>query len=138
MPSGISPRYGLSVCAGSLSIGVGGCLGNESGGSGTTQNTVVNISDTEAKQRALEAEKWYIFDRLQNASCVTSGAASGTTVESRAVVSERKADGVEVEVTHGYHFSTTGGLEADGATNARYVVTGNGTRRMQGDHINPC
>ena len=138
MPSGISRRDVLYASAGSVSIGVAGCLGNESRGSRATRTAVATVSDTEAKQRALEAEKWYIFDRLQKASCVTSGAASGTTVDSKPVVSERTADVVEVQVTQGYHFSTTDGLEADGATTARYVVSGNSTRRIQGDPIDPC
>lgn len=138
MSSTYSRREILSVCTGSICIGFAGCQEDASRGPGTTSTAVTFVSDAEAKQRALEAEKWHIFDRLQNAPCVTSGAASGTTVESSATVSKRTADGVEVGVTHGYHFSTTDGLEADDASNARYLVTSNRTQRIEGDTIDPC
>lgn len=46
--------------------------------------------------------------------------------------------GVIVDVTHPYHYSTNVGTNADVSSDARYLVTKNGTTRVSGEAIHPC
>lgn len=109
---------------------------------GTDQMTVdvPNISDAEANARALAAEEEYLTRRLENATCL-EGWDFGGTVERRATVLDRTADTVYVEVTHPYAYGQElgrGDSVSDTGSNARYVVTAEGTRRVSGDGVSPC
>ncbi|WP_227356786.1 hypothetical protein [Haladaptatus salinisoli] len=58
-------------------------------------------------------------------------------MDERATVTERTAEGVSVEVTHPYSYSTEK-TAADGGSNALYVVTPERSRRVRGDSVTPC
>ncbi|WP_224270498.1 hypothetical protein [Haloprofundus salinisoli] len=156
MPLSSARRDALRVCGVVLGLGIAGCTqttptdaaGNQSardessvGDPSTTEPTAVPasvVSDEEAKERALEAEKAHITEQLENASCVSGwGPTAPTGVEKRAVVIDRTADGVHVEVTHPYWYSTDD-TEADVGSDARYAVTDETVRRVSGDDVAPC
>ena len=126
MPSTHSRRTVLALSGAVLGLGAAGCLGNSS-----------TVSDAEAKKRALAAEKEYLADRLRNASCLQNWGTTPTTSNERATVTGRTADGVRVEVHHPYSYSTDA-TEADFASSARYVVTADAVRRVDGDSVSPC
>ena len=111
------------------SIGLAGCLGGAPGRSTPT--------DEGAEQRAIDAEETYLFERLRNASCLTGYGTMETTGQTTATVSDRTTEGVVVEVTHAYWYRTEE-LESDGESEARYVVTSDEARRIDGDTISPC
>lgn len=96
-----------------------------------------SISKSDAKERALTAERRYISNRLRNASCVTAGAPGGLTGEKEARVLDRRDEGMRVSVTYPYHFSTDG-VHVDGVAEAVYVVSRNEVRRVRGDDIVSC
>lgn len=163
MPS-ISPRRDvLHLCAVAFGLGTAGCLGdspNENGfhetttrDSTTPQSTATHtqsttferatiataeISDTDAKERALTAEEEYLTEQLQNASCLTDWGTSPTTMGERATITKRSADGVYVEVVHPYSYSTEQ-TAADGGSTALYRVTATSIDRMRGEGFSiPC
>jgi len=87
--------------------------------------------------RALDAEESYLVERFDNASCTTGWGTMETTAQTTATVSDRTSEGVVVEVTHAYWYSTEE-LEADGASEARYRVSKSDTERIEGDTITIC
>ncbi|NEU56906.1 hypothetical protein [Halorussus sp. MSC15.2] len=95
------------------------------------------VSDEAAKERALAAEEAFLTERLGNASCLDNWGTYPTTAHKRATVVERTADGVRVEVSHPFSYSTRR-TEADGASRAVYLVTADDARRVSGDTISPC
>ncbi|QLG63172.1 hypothetical protein [Halorarum salinum] len=96
------------------------------------------LSNEEAKARALRAEEAYITRRFENSSCLDGWGLTGYTgIEKEAIVTDRTADGVHVEVTQPYWYSTDRD-EADGGSNARYRVTPAVIRRTSGDDVSPC
>ncbi|WP_224333235.1 hypothetical protein [Haloprofundus halobius] len=156
-----SRRDALRFCGVALGVGIAGCVqsgptdpadstrnDSVSTDSPTSEPTAIPSSavpDEEAKERALETEEAYITERLEGASCLTGWGATPTVTDEEATVTDRTADGVHVEVTHPYWYSAerqsgneTVVEEADGATSARYVVTGDDIRRDEGDDISPC
>ncbi|WP_435179390.1 hypothetical protein [Halorussus sp. AFM4] len=161
MPSTYSRRTVLACCATGLGVGAAGCLGSlpadptddsgpatatevASGGTGPNATTADPtpipagvVSDAEAKKRALAAEERYLKDRLREASCLQNWGTTPTTSSERATVTDRTADGVRVEVHHPYSYSTDR-TEADLASTARYVVTADAVRRVDGDEVSPC
>ena len=162
MPSTYPRRDVLRLCGVTLGLGTAGCLGDSSNenSSGepnvsnsttpeatTTQTTsttperttiaVSDVPDEEAKERAIGAEEEFLTAQLQNSSCLTNWGVSETTASTRATVTKRTADGVYVEVTHAYSYSTEN-VEADGASIAVYVVTADSIQRDRGDSISPC
>lgn len=94
------------------------------------------ISNENATERALSAEADYIFSQLANASCVDRGAPSGHGNEHAEVI-KRTNQGVHVRVDHPYHYSS-GELEADAETTARYRVNQTSAIRLRGSSISPC
>ena len=160
MPSTYSRRDVLRVCGVAFGLGTAGCIGdssNENSSGGTTVTTTDSttthspsttskrttiaastVSDKQAKERALTAEEAFLTKQLQNASCLTDWGTTPTTVSKRATVTKRTADGVYVEVTHPYWYSTEQS-EADAGSNALYVVTVDGTERVRGENVSaPC
>lgn len=105
----------------------------------TTQSTIASsdLSDSTAKDRALTAEETYLSAHLSNESCLNDWGTTPTTMDKEATIVNRTADGVVVDVTHPYWYST-GSSEADLGSNARYLVTENETTRLSGDDIDPC
>lgn len=161
MPSSRSRRDVLRVCGAAFALGTAGCLGGASDGntaettgsttttrsstqSTTTQSTTEQttippskISDEEAKERALAAEKVYVEKYLKKASCLENWGTRPTTASKEATVTGRTAEGVRVEVSHPYSYST-GDTEADLASKGAYLVTIDGTARISGDSVSPC
>lgn len=129
MPPPHSRRQILCSAGIVSSIGLAGCLG------GAISD--VYLTDGVAKERALEAEESYLVERLENASCLTGWGTSETTAQTTASVADRTAEGVVVDVTHAYWYSTEK-AEADGASEARYVITDDDTRRIHGETVSPC
>jgi hypothetical protein len=113
-----------------LGLGTAGCLDRRT-------SATPSVSDEEAKERALAAEEAFLAGRLRNASCLTNWGTYPTTMSESATVVNRTADGVFVEVVHPYSYSTEN-VSADGGSNALYVVTADGTRRVRGDDVAPC
>lgn len=126
MPSTCPRRSVLRASVVALSLGIAGCT------SDSTANPVV--SNETAKERALAAEESYLTERLQNVSCLADWGTTSTTVSKRATVTNRTSAGVYVEVTHPYWYSTEQ-TDADGGTNARYVVTAESVERERGDSV---
>ncbi|QLG29685.1 hypothetical protein HUG10_18940 (plasmid) [Halorarum halophilum] len=116
----------LCLCCLVVSATIAGCLGG------------AGVGDAEARERALAAEGDHIAEQLENATCVEGwGPTSYAGVEREATVTNRTADGVYVEVTHPYWYST-GRDEADVGSNARYLVTADAVRRVGGTDVSPC
>jgi hypothetical protein len=107
----------------------------------TSERTTIpasELSDSEARERALAAEEQFLTERLRNAPCLTDWGTSPTTASKRARVTERTAEGVSVDVTHPYWYSTER-TEADVASNAVYLVTADSVRRVRGERVSvPC
>lgn len=112
-----------------------------------TMRAAADVPDEEAKERALTAEEEYLTEQFQNASCLTNWGTYPTTANKRATIVERSADGVYVEVVHPFSYTTEqteaeGGSrereEADGGSNALYLVTASSIERVRGDSVTPC
>ena len=129
VPPALSRRHVLYGSGLSVIVGLVGCLGDA-----PVRSTP---ADEEAERRAIDAEESYLVERFENASCLTGWGLSETTAQTTATVSERTAEGVVVDVTHAYWLSTEE-LSADGASEARYLVTAEDARRIDGDSISPC
>jgi hypothetical protein len=158
MPSAYSRRTVLSLCAAGFGLGTG-CLGNSTEGSNFAETTAMAtdddtttgthptpnetalpasvVSDDEAKERALAAEKEYLAGQLRSAPCLDDWGTYPTTASKEATVTERTTDGVRAEVVHPYSYSTDR-TEADGASSAEYLVTDHETTRVDGDVVTPC
>lgn len=98
------------------------------------------LSDGEAKERALNAEEQYLRDYLSDATCLNNWGTYPTTADKEATVTSRTETGVLVDVKHPYSFSTDSS-EADGASEAVYVVTPETVERKRGEDIEdgvPC
>ncbi|SDX38707.1 hypothetical protein SAMN05443574_14110 [Haloarcula vallismortis] len=96
-----------------------------------------SIMESEATDRALEAETEYVSARLQNASCLTYGETGEFTTSAEATVINRTQDGVVVNVQRPYSWEKDGTV-ADLVSNASYLVTENQTIRRSGTSIAPC
>jgi hypothetical protein len=130
----------------------GGCLGvpvasdSPANDSRTTTVASASVPDGPAKQFALDAEEAYLESVLSNASCLDSWGTSPTVTTEEATVVERSAAGVRVEVRHPLSYSiertnedgTMERVHADGASEATYLITENGTERLTGDTPSPC
>ena len=90
-----------------------------------------------AGDRALAAEEAYLDDRLAAADCLDSYGTAEIVVSERARVVAVRPTGLVVAVRHPYAYSTTD-LEADDASEARYLVGPTATERLVGDRIDPC
>ncbi|RDI72762.1 hypothetical protein [Halopelagius longus] len=155
-----SRRDVLRLAGIAVAFGTGGCLGtsstDDSAGDSDALNTTTStthspsatselttvspsvLSNEEARERALTAEETHITEAFENASCVEGwGLTSYVGQEKDATVTDRTAEGVVVEVTHPFWYSTEQ-VEADARSNARYLVTAEGTRRLDGDDVSPC
>lgn len=95
------------------------------------------ISGEAAKERALAAEEAHLESVLRNASCLDSWGTAATTASERATVVERTTEGVRVEAVHPFSYSTER-TEADGASEAVYLVTPDDERREHGSGPAPC
>lgn len=92
----------------------------------------------EAKERALAAEEEHITERFENAPCVESwGLTSSVGQEKEATVTKWTTEGVFVEVTHPFWYSTKD-VEADVESNGRYLVTPDDVQRISGTNVSPC
>lgn len=129
MPSNFARRDFLRVCGVTPGLVLAGCI--------EVSSDEPDVSDEAAKERALSAEKTYLTRQLQDAPCPENWGTRPTTASRRATVVNRTTEGVYVEVTHPYSYST-GSEEADGATEATYLVTDDGIERERGDHVYPC
>jgi hypothetical protein len=120
-----------------LTIGLGGCT--SSGNSGTEPQTVSEseISDEDAKERALQAESQYIRTQLEGADCLHSWDDS-STIEEQATVTQRTGEGVYVDVVSPYAISRTEDSVGDTASEATYIVRPDETERIAGDDVSPC
>lgn len=147
MPSNRSRRSLLGVCGTVIGVTTPGCISNTSISGGPTISQS-DISDESAKERALAAEEEFIEDRLSAASCLDDwGTWASVGIDEEATIQERTSKGVVVDVTHPFWYtavrteqssSRTGISEADGATNAQYLVTIDATERLDGDELSPC
>ena len=155
MSSTYSRRTVLSYCTAVFGLGTAGCLGDLSGDAdatttrnattGPTQSTTLDrttvpaaaISDDDAKERALVAEKEYLVGQLKDAPCLDNWGTYPTTASKRATVADRTPEGVRVKVVHPYSYSTDRS-EVDGASRADYLVTTDEERRADGDTVSPC
>lgn len=103
-----------------------GCLGS---GMGTEVNSdtptqSLEISDESAKVRALEHERSYVRDAIENHDEYGFGVGN-------AEVANRTANGVYVVVQYPYWYSS-GDVEADGVSEARYVINETTIKRVDG------
>ncbi|MGB9955979.1 hypothetical protein ACOZ4B_06270 [Haloferax prahovense] len=149
----ILQRAGVALVSG---IGLAGCLADEPTGDDSPTTThpettgdqtatpesetavpLAEISDEDAKARALAAEEAYLETCLQNATCLLSWGTTPTTASKEAMVVERSADGVVVDVTHPYWYGKEG-EEADSSSEAFYLVTETDVERTSGDDVSPC
>ncbi|RDZ63434.1 hypothetical protein C5B90_09810 [Haloferax sp. Atlit-12N] len=149
----ILQRAGVALVSG---IGLAGCLADAPTGDDSPTTThpettgdqtatpesetavpLAEISDEDAKARALAAEETYLETRLQNATCLLSWGTTPTTASKEAMVVERSADGVVVDVTHPYWYGKEG-EEADSSSEAFYLVTETNIERTSGDNVSPC
>jgi hypothetical protein len=135
----VSRALGLVVVA--LLTVLAGCAAPLGGGP--------TVSETDAKERALQAEESYLTARLSNASCLENWGTSPTVTNEEATVVNRTQDGVLVAVKHPFSYTTVSTTDdpdstltarsyADGASRARYLVTEEDARRVSGDEIRPC
>lgn len=131
MPSTCTRRKLLHAAGIALSIGIAGCHSAE-----TTGQTEPDVSNWTAKERALDTEGTYVTDELQNQSCLENWGTTATTASKQTNVTKRTSDGVYVEVTYPYWY-TTEQTEGDSSTEARYVVTDENTERRSGDSVSP-
>ena len=96
------------------------------------------VTNEEARERALAAEKRHITDQLANASCVESWSPNSFVgIEREASVTNRTGGGVHVAVRHPYSYSTDQ-AEADVASDAVYLVTADDVDRLSGTTVSPC
>ncbi|WP_224450598.1 hypothetical protein [Haloprofundus salilacus] len=96
------------------------------------------VSDKDVKERALSAEERYVTTQLKNASCVNDwGLNSYIGFEKEAQVTNRSTDGVDVEVSQPYWYSTDED-DADTGSKATYFVTVEDIQRTSGDKVSPC
>ncbi|WP_049986231.1 hypothetical protein [Halobellus rufus] len=122
---GSTPRTALHLSLAALLL-TAGCLGGDT------------VSTGDAKERALEAEAEYVTQQFENASCVDEwGLESYTGVEREATVANRTSEGVYVDVSQPFWYSTAE-VDADVGSEARYLVTENDTRRLDGTDVSPC
>lgn len=136
MPSTPTRRRLLRDSAAAVSLGIAGCTSGYTADSGQPADS--SVSNATATERALDAEQSYLTERLQDASCLADWGTTPTTVSERATVTNRTSSGVYVEVTHPYWYSTEG-MDADGGTNAVYLVTEERTERERGETVSiPC
>mgnify|MGYP000392145502 CR=1 FL=1 len=131
----------LTLALATVLLGAG-CIGAPTApGAGET-----GVSDEAATNRALAAEERYIASALSNADCVDSWGTAPTITQKEATVVERGGEGVLVEVQHPFSYSTetttedgrNESIHADGATEATYRVTADGTERVSGTGLSPC
>lgn len=102
------------------------------------ETTTVDKTHERAKDRALTAEEEYITEQLENASCVNQwGLTDYVGWEKEASVINQSAEGVYVNVSHPYWYSTSE-EEADVGTKATYLVTGDEVQRHSGMEVSPC
>ena len=129
VPSEYSRRAALRVGGAALGtglVGLAGCTGFPS--------DYPDVSDEAARERALDAEETYLRERLRNVSCLEDWGTTPTTASREATVTDRTGDGVHVQVTHPYWYSTDQ-TEADGASEALYVVTDGSAERVRGESL---
>jgi hypothetical protein len=97
-----------------------------------------DVTDDAAKERALTAEEQYLTARFENASCVEDwGLQSFTGIDREATVVNRTTDGLYVDVTQPFWYSTAE-VEADVSSEATYLVTRDDVARVAGREIKPC
>ncbi len=95
------------------------------------------LPDSEATDRALDAETDYVSSRLRNASCLDYWELGQFTAEARATATNRTHRGVVVDVQRPYSWGKDE-LVADEVLNGRSLVTENETTRRSGQSIAPC
>ena len=138
MPSTHARRDVLRLCGVTSGLVLAGCIeASTDEPDASNRSDASNVSDEAAEERALSAETRYLTRQLEDASCLETWGTRPTTASRRATVVDRTAHGVYVEVTHPYSYSTES-VEADGASEATYLVTDDGTARKRGDHVYPC
>lgn len=153
MPSPPSRRDVLSLCGLAVGLGAAGCLGGRPSdlfppdptptpdATGTPAATPTlprsAVSDREARERAIAAEEEYLAERLGSADCLRDWGTHATTADERASVETRTAEAVVVDARHPYWY-TTGTAEGDDVSRARYHVTREEERRVDGDAVSPC
>jgi len=120
-----------------LFAGCGGSFDTQT--PGATQQTVApaTLPDSEATDRALEAETDYVSARLENASCLSYGETGEFTASAEATVTNRTQNGVVLNVQRPYSWAKNDTV-ADLVSNASYLVTKNQTNRRSGTSISPC
>lgn len=97
-----------------------------------------DVTDEEAKERALAAEEQHITDQLENTSCVESWSpTSFVGLEEEATVTNRTDEWMHVVVKHPYSV-TTEEIEADTESESRYLVTSENVDRISGTKVSPC
>lgn len=152
MPSAFSRRDVVELFAVALSLGTAGCLAdsqNSDESKSTAQTTVSpsDVSDDKAKILALDAEEVYLSKHFANATCLEDWGTYPTTASKEASVTNRTAEGVYMDVVHPFSYRTKPKevgegkkvqTEADGASEASYLITDNSSIRLQGDAIAPC
>ena len=98
----------------------------------------VQLSDENAREMALEAEKSHLESELRDAECLHSWGTDGSVTPKEADAVCRSADGIHVDVVHPYWTSREEDDVLDAASDARYVVNEEETERVGGDAISPC
>jgi len=101
-------------------------------------STGPDVTDEEARERALDAEKRHITEQLEDSSCVESWSLhSFVGLEEQATVTNRTDSGAHVAVKHPYSYSTKRD-EADVESEANYLVTADDVNRVSGTNVSPC
>ena len=97
-----------------------------------------DVPNETATDRALAAEEEYIETRLESATCVDGWGFEDYGGHGETATALNRSDGgVYVVVRHPFWYLTAE-LEADVGTEATYLVTADGARRVGGTEVSPC
>ena len=138
MPSSKLRRKVLLNAGVILTAGLSGCGSITKPECLTDWKTDVQLSDENAREMALEAEKSHLESELRDAECLNSWGTDGSVTPKEADAVCRSADGIHVDVVHPYWTSREEDDVLDTASDARYVVNEEETERVGGDAISPC
>ena len=128
-PSGCRPTVAGVWCLLILFVSASGCTALSGDG---------DVSNETATDRALAAEEKYIETRLEGATCVDGWGFEDYVGWGEAATALNRSDGgVYVAVRHPFWYSTAE-LDADVGTEATYLVTADGARRVGGTEVSPC
>ena len=100
-----------------------------------TETSDPHLSNNTAEEAALAAETEFVESRLSEAGCLDTWDISAG---SDAMTVERNVSEVIVSVERPYSYTDADGIEVSQTSDAKYIVTENGTQRINGTMEVPC